>query len=185
MASPYCCRSALGKLGVRCRGAWGEAQVNHKANLLDQLRIERPAETARGGIPRAWVIGGGAAVLLLLFVFGFTLFGSKGIPVQVATARAATPASASGGASLLDASGYVVARRQATVSAKVLGKVIEVPIQEGQRVEANQIIARLDDSNAQAALAQSRALVEQAEAKSPTTTPAPPTSATRPCASAA
>ncbi len=138
--------------------------MNHKANLLDQLKIERPAETARGGIPRAWVLGGGAAILLLLIVISLTLFGSKGIPVQAATARAAAPASASGGASLLDASGYVVARRQATVSAKVLGKVVEVPIQEGQRVEANQIIARLDDSNAQAALAQSRAQVEQAEA---------------------
>ena len=49
-------------------------------------------------------------------------------------------------ASLLDASGYVVARRRATVASKVTGKVIAVALEEGQRVEAGQIIARLDDS---------------------------------------
>ncbi len=152
---------ALGKPKGKLQG---EGRVDHKANLLNQLRIERPAEPARGPIPRAWWIGGGAAIVLLPAVLGVGLFGSKGIPVQAVTARAAAPASASGGASLLDASGYVVARRQATVSAKVSAKVVEVPIQEGQRVEANQIIARLDDSNAQAALAQTKAQVDQAEA---------------------
>jgi RND family efflux transporter MFP subunit len=70
---------------------------------------------------------------------------------------------ASGG-SLLDASGYVVARRKATVAAKVLGKVSEVLIEEGQRVEKDQVIARLDDSNARAAFEQARAQVVQAEA---------------------
>jgi RND family efflux transporter MFP subunit len=69
-----------------------------------------------------------------------------------------------GTTSLLDASGYIVARRRATVAAKITGKVIEVSLQEGQRVEAGQIIARLDDSNARAALAQSEAQVKQAEA---------------------
>ncbi len=74
---------------------------------------------------------------------------------------ASAPATA---ASLLDASGYVIARRRATVASKVTGKVIEVSLEEGQRVESSQIIARLDDSNARAALAQSEAEVNQAEA---------------------
>jgi len=46
----------------------------------------------------------------------------------------------------LDASGYVVARREATVSSKITGKVLEVLIEEGQRVAANEVLARLDDS---------------------------------------
>ena len=65
---------------------------------------------------------------------------------------------------MLDASGYVVARRQATVSAKITGKVAEVLIEEGQRVERDQVIARLDDANARAALNQARAQRGQAEA---------------------
>jgi RND family efflux transporter MFP subunit len=66
--------------------------------------------------------------------------------------------------SLLDASGYIVARRRATVSSKVTGKVATVMLEEGQRVEAGEIIATLDDSNWRAALAQSKAQLQQAEA---------------------
>jgi RND family efflux transporter MFP subunit len=69
-----------------------------------------------------------------------------------------------GPGSILDASGYVVARRQATVSAKMTGKVVDVAIEEGQRVERDEIIARLDDTNARAALAQARAQRAQSEA---------------------
>jgi len=57
-----------------------------------------------------------------------------------------------------------VARRRATVASKVTGKVVADSLEEGQRVESGQIIARLDDSNALAALAQSQAEVLQAEA---------------------
>jgi RND family efflux transporter MFP subunit len=63
-----------------------------------------------------------------------------------------------------EATGYIVARRQATVSAKTTGRVMEMLIEEGQRVNKNQVIARLDDSNTRAALAESSAQVEQSEA---------------------
>src|SRR5690606_6198209 len=57
---------------------------------------------------------------------------------------------------VLNASGYVVAKRQATVSAKVTGKIAEVLIEEGMEVTADQLLARLDDLTArpQYALAQ-------------------------------
>jgi len=51
---------------------------------------------------------------------------------------------------VLNASGYVTARRQATVSSKVTGKVIEVLVEEGKRVEAGQVLARVDDTNIKA-----------------------------------
>ncbi|WP_397422935.1 efflux RND transporter periplasmic adaptor subunit [Phenylobacterium sp.] len=66
--------------------------------------------------------------------------------------------------SLLEASGYIVARRQATVSSKISGKVLDLYIEEGQRVDAGQILARLDASNLSAALEQSRAQVAVAQA---------------------
>ena len=65
---------------------------------------------------------------------------------------------------MLDASGYVVAQRQATVSAKTTGRLRDLYIQEGQSVKAGEVIARLDDSNSLAALAQARAGVAQAQA---------------------
>ena len=69
-----------------------------------------------------------------------------------------SPPSTSAGDSVLDATGYVVARRQATVSSKTTGKVLEVLIEEGMAVEAGQLLAVLDDSIplAQLALAESQ-----------------------------
>jgi RND family efflux transporter MFP subunit len=58
----------------------------------------------------------------------------------------------------------VVARREATVSSKVAGQVADVMVEEGQHVQAGQIIARLDPSNARASMAQSSAQVAQAQA---------------------
>ena len=58
---------------------------------------------------------------------------------------------------MLDATGYVTARRQATVSAKITGKVTEVLIEEGKRVEEGAVLARLDDTEAKAQLALAQA----------------------------
>jgi RND family efflux transporter MFP subunit len=63
---------------------------------------------------------------------------------------------------VLDASGYVVARRQATVSSKVTGRLAEVLVEEGQRIAAGQVLARLDSTNAVAALALAEARVTEA-----------------------
>jgi RND family efflux transporter MFP subunit len=66
---------------------------------------------------------------------------------------------------VLDASGYVTARRQATVSAKITGKVTEVLIEEGQRVKEGAVMARLDDTEARAALTLARAQLVQARSQ--------------------
>jgi RND family efflux transporter MFP subunit len=139
--------------------------MNDKSALLEQLRLNRPVSEAEN--PRRtfkWVLGG-AAVLAVLGVGLWLLFGrANGVPVRIAVAQDSTSGSATSGASLLDASGYVVARRQATVSSKITGKVLEVLIEEGQRVAANEVLARLDDSNARARLQQAEAQIAQAEA---------------------
>jgi RND family efflux transporter MFP subunit len=84
------------------------------------------------------------------------------VQVTPQVAAKATPASA--GTAALDTSGYVVARRQATVSSKATGRVAEVLIEEGQRVEKGQIIARLDSSSTAAALEEAEARLVQAQA---------------------
>lgn len=135
--------------------------MNDKAALLDQLRIERPVEEARGRAWHWWT-------LLIVVAVGSAAgaWFAYGAPptVQVAVARTASGGSSAQVAAVLDASGYVVARRQATVSAKITGKVVAVLIEEGQHVERDAVIARLDDANARAALAQAAAQREQARA---------------------
>ncbi len=85
------------------------------------------------------------------------------VPVRtaVATAVQSTPAGPSMGRTLLDASGYVVAVRQASVSANSIYKVSEVLVQAGDVVKQGQIIAKLDDSKTHATLEQSLAQVKQ------------------------
>jgi len=117
-------------------------------NALESLRIERgsaPAENESRGIYK-WLIG---AVLLLAVAAGaYAVLRKGGIEVETATAAASTTGG-SGSAAVLNASGYVVARRQATVSSKVTGKVAEVFIEEGMPVKQGQLLARLDDTTTQ------------------------------------
>ena len=139
--------------------------MDHKAALLDQLRIDRTQTPGPpgGGTRRRLLLGLGAAVVIVAAA-GVWVFASArdGIPVHTVVAKAL--AAREGGGSLLDASGYVVALREANVSAKAIYKVNEVLVQEGQRVKQGQVIARLDDTNARAALEQSKAQVKQLEA---------------------
>jgi RND family efflux transporter MFP subunit len=129
--------------------------MNTNADLLKELRIDRNAPTppSRRGL---WIGIAVAAVLIAGAVAWFAL--GRGGAVEVRTASVVAIGSSGGSASVLDATGYVVARRQATVSAKITGKVREVLIEEGQRVEAGQIMAMLDpvDADAQRTLAESQ-----------------------------
>ena len=122
------------------------------ADALAQLRIERKPG-ARKPKRRRWPYVVGA--LILLAVIAVVLAGRRPVEVQTSVARdAADPANAS----VLDASGYIVARRIATVSSKITGKVREVRIEEGQRVVAGEILATLDplDAGAQRDLAEAQ-----------------------------
>lgn len=139
--------------------------MDDKSALLSQLRIDRSEEPESGG--RGW-LRWLIVVVLAVAAAGaaFAWFGrDQGVPVKVVTARAVGGTGAAAGGSLLDAAGYVVARRAATVSAKVTGKVTEVLIEEGQRVAADEIVARLDDSNIRASLNQAQAQLEAARAQ--------------------
>lgn len=150
--------------------------MDPKASLIEQLRIERPPE------PPIRTRGSRAGrTSLIIIVIVIVLAGLAGAywkvtqahttPVQAVTARAvgaggdvAGGASTAPGASLLDASGYVVALRDATVSAKGIYAVKQMLVQEGDSVKAGQVIARLDDSNVRAGLLQAQAAVKQGEA---------------------
>ena len=102
--------------------------VLEKSDLLSQLRIDRGADARPRRRTRLYVVLA-AAVLLLGGGLWFGVLRARPPVVQLAVARAVGQWGGAG--SVLDASGYVTARRQATVSAKITGKVTEVLIEEG------------------------------------------------------
>ena len=137
---------------------------NSTAELLEQLRIDRRGGPSRRRGRRALVAG---AVVLLFAAGGglwFTLARAAVPVVRTAVVRAAATAGSTA-APVLDASGYVTARRQATVSAKITGKVVEVTIEEGQRVNEGDLLARLDDTEAKAQLSLTQAQLQAARSQ--------------------
>ena len=122
------------------------------AELLKELRIERHQREDHGSSPGRWPWIVGAIVLLILLAgaVGWLLFGHRAVTVQ--TAAAISPASSADAGAVLQATGYVTARRQATVSAQITGTLTEVLIEEGDHVHKDQVLARLDDSAYKAAL---------------------------------
>jgi HlyD family secretion protein len=136
---------------------------------LDELRIERRPNGARAS-NKPWLV---IVVIIVAFTAGAALWWhghSDVVEVQTVVVRQSGEGGA--GRTVLHASGYVTARRKATVSAKTTGKVVDVLIEEGMKVKDGQILARLDDSNiktsldiAQAQLESTRLSLEETRAQ--------------------
>ena len=134
--------------------------------LLGRLRIDADDRDApRSGLRpwQRWPVRIGVLLLLVaLAVVAWWNWRGPSFEVDLATAVVASPAQ--GPAAVLQASGYVTARRQATVSAQITGTLREVLIEEGEHVKAGQVLARLDDSALQASVAQAHAQLASTQA---------------------
>jgi RND family efflux transporter MFP subunit len=123
------------------------------ANLKEELASLKIDHGARAGSRRGgWILL--LVLALVVLVAGGGWFWAQRVqaaPVKTATITAASGPGAAAGA-ILNASGYVTARRRATVSSKVTGKVLEVFVEEGKAVKKGQVLARLDDSQMRAGL---------------------------------
>ena len=120
---------------------------------LAALRIERAPDRPGPGRFARWAM---VVIFLIAAVAGVWRWATRERPIQVDVAIV-TERAAGTQAAVLNASGYVTARRRATVSSKITGKVMAVNVEEGMAVREGQVLARLDDSSARAALALARA----------------------------
>lgn len=139
------------------------------SDRLSELRIERDARTAKSG---AWVWPVLALGAMLVAGLGWLLVASLDGSVVVETEIARRPPSRAAASSVLDATGYVTARREATVSSETTGKVVAILVEEGMIVEEGQVVAKLDATTqraqyelAEAQLASSRATLKETEAQ--------------------
>jgi HlyD family secretion protein len=135
-----------------------------KRALLGQLRIERGSgEDGADRMPRRVVVGALGVLLVLLTGGAWLMLSGRGaLPVHTQLAQPIGGGAAH--ASVLDATGYVTARRQATVSAQITGTLTEVLIEEGDHVKAGQVLGRLEDTAQRAALSQAQAQLHSAQA---------------------
>src|SRR5258706_12047634 len=121
--------------------------MSSEKSTLDGLRIDRRGP-AYGSQRPPWLV----PAMLGIVAVGLLIFWwlNRPRPMQVQTVAARTQSGTPGASSsktLLNASGYVTARRAATVSSKVTGKVIQIGVEEGMKVQEGQVLARLDGSN--------------------------------------
>ena len=128
---------------------------------LAALRIDR---NDRGGSRGRLGLISAIAILVLVGAGGAWYWS---VNLHAASVKVAPATVKSGGPSapgaILNASGYVVARREATVSSKFTGKVMDVLIEEGHAVKAGQVLAHLDDTQARAAFALAEAQLAAAQ----------------------
>ncbi|MGN6093451.1 MAG: efflux RND transporter periplasmic adaptor subunit [Luteibacter jiangsuensis] len=141
--------------------------MTSNTELLRQLKIDKSAREAPGdgggsGGRAVWI--GVAVLVVLLAVGGAAWFFLGHRPVEVRTATAVAPSASAEAGAVLQATGYVTARRQATVSAQITGTLTEVLIEEGDRVKKGQVLARLEDNALRASLDSARANAAAAHA---------------------
>lgn len=133
-------------------------------NDLASLRIDRRQQTPAW---RRWVIlivllalfgGGGYVVWLVKTSLAVT-------EVQVVRPQVLRPGEAGSRLPLLTASGYIVARKKAVVSAKIQGRLGELRVEEGSKVKEGEVIARLESSDYEAQVERAKAAAERYEAE--------------------
>jgi RND family efflux transporter MFP subunit len=132
--------------------------------LLHQLRIPVEQRYQPPDPDRVRSIPVRAVVLIGLAAVAATFILLRGHRFEVEAATAVAPWSESGSIAVLQATGYVTAKHQATVSAQITGTLTEVLVDEGDRVKAGQVLARLESTAQRASLAQSQAQLRAAEA---------------------
>src|SRR6185369_1863048 len=128
---------------------------------LNRLTIDKarqiPAAARNWRRRRAIIV----IVLLLVAAAVVVFFRGRSIPIETTTVSQVYPSQSF---TLLNASGYVVAQRKAAVASKITGRLEWLGVEEGSRVSAGQVIARLENLDLEAAVRQGEAALQTAKA---------------------
>lgn len=129
---------------------------------LSRLRIARdePSDGQRGALRNAAILFGGA----VLIVAAAYLYLRPASAIEVKVARVEVSGGAAGTGTGITANGYVVARTRASVSSRLSGRLAMLAVEEGSRVRRGEVMARLENAEYVAALAQAVADSGRAEA---------------------
>lgn len=136
--------------------------MTEKEELLQDLKIDRSEPAEDKTIQSNKFLLFGLATIIILFFGWFFLSEDQAKIVTTFTVKSLNTNNSSV-SSILDASGYVVARRRATVSSKITGKVMKVFVEEGMYVKEGQLLAQLDDSTMVADLNYSLSQLKEAK----------------------
>jgi RND family efflux transporter MFP subunit len=130
---------------------------------LASLKIDRQPQAAS---PWRWpLLLLVPALLIVVTVYALRIKTALAAPeIETVTAAVLRPSEAAAGTPILTASGYLVARRKAVVSAKIQGRLAELRVEEGSRVRKDEILAVLERADYEASVARARAAVMRAEA---------------------
>lgn len=139
------------------------AADSDKTHLIHQLRIDRSEREETGASHGKWWLLAGIAAAVIAAAAVLLVTRNSAIEVSEATAVAASASAAP--TAILQATGYVTAEREATVSSQIAGQLSQVYFEEGEHVHRGQVLARLDDSAQRAALQQANAQLAASQAQ--------------------
>ena len=131
---------------------------------LSSLRINKSERQSTSRMRKKIVLAISLAAILVIIYLGYSFYSSlinPPVEVSLVTASLQSPSSAS---AVFTASGYVVAQRKAAVASKGTGRLIYLGVVEGDKVKKDEVIARLEDSDVKAQLAETKANLELQEA---------------------
>ncbi|HEX9665700.1 MAG TPA: efflux RND transporter periplasmic adaptor subunit [Thermodesulfobacteriota bacterium] len=115
---------------------------------VSSLRIDRSKPSSRRNRLRYFVALSGLAVICILLILGLL----DEIPFlnPIVSTATVSRVSASEASTLLTSSGYVIARKKAEISPKSVGRISWINLEEGQKVEEGELVARLENQELKA-----------------------------------
>ncbi len=162
-------RSARNMRGPRARPTLPRDNCKEEGeideSLLNQLRIDQRQREEPGHAAPRWLWPALLGVVVVTASAAATWWFTAARPIAVQTTLAQRPSAATGAGAVLQATGYITARRQATVSTQITGTLTQVLIEEGNFVKKGQVIARLEDSALRATLNVAQANIQSAQAQ--------------------
>src|SRR3990170_1045888 len=109
---------------------------------IASLKIDREKEVAKESRSNKGTLWGIVIVLICVIVSAIAFWPSGGNSIPEVEVKIISTSGRSNGVQLLNAGGYIVARREATLSAKATGELVYLGVEGGDNVKKEQLLAQ-------------------------------------------